>query len=191
MESSLSTLLPQLKPLATAAEFDALAKICALVAAGKRSAADAESAASASGTSIEAQGALVAFFLEVARSGGSADELAAKLGSVLPEDRAGTVVALASEGLPTMRTTLDLLSLGPDELVDVSWQRAVIAAAGHEQPRPGGTTIYTVTLTTRATDGSTKPLQFVASTEELTDLVRCARDKTRRTPSPAATTQSR
>ena len=129
--------------------------------------------AAASGTSLDAQASLVAFFLEATRGGFAAtDELTTTLSAVLPTDRAHTVALLASEGQPAMRTALQALSLGPDELVDVAWQRYVVATAGHEQPRPGGTPMYTVTLTTRAVDGSTKPLQFTASTEELAELVR-------------------
>ena len=71
-----------------------------------------------------------------------------------------------------MRSALETLTHGPAELVDVRWQRATIAAAGRELPRPGGTPLYTVTLTTRSPDGSTRPLQFSASIEELSDLVR-------------------
>ena len=74
--------------------------------------------------------------------------------------------------LPIHCSVLASLSLGPDELVDVSWQRAVVAAAGHEQPRAGGVPLYTITLTTRAADGSLKQVQFTASSEDLADLVR-------------------
>ena len=70
-----------------------------------------------------------------------------------------------------MRGALESISLGPAELIDVHWHRATIAAAGYEQPRKGGTPLYTVTLTTRSPDGSTKPVQFSCSTEELTTLV--------------------
>ena len=78
---------------------------------------------------------------------------------------------MAHEGQPTMRGTLESLSLRPDELVDVSWSRASIAASGREQPRSGGTPIYTVTLTLRAADGTVRPLQFTANNEELHDFV--------------------
>lgn len=171
-ESAVPALLPSLKPLAAAAEFESLAKLCALVAAGKRPAAESSNAAAAAGLPVATPAALVSFFMEAARIGGTVDDFTNSLSAVLPEDRARTIAALASEGQPAMRSVLASLSLGPDELVDVSWQRAVVAAAGHEQPRAGGVPLYTITLTTRAADGSLKQVQFTASSEDLADLVR-------------------
>ena len=91
--------------------------------------------------------------------------------AVLPAERAKGIAAMATEAQVTMRAALEALRIGLAELVDVCWHRAAIAAAGRELPRPGGTPLYTVTLTTRAPDGSTRPLQFSASIEELTNLV--------------------
>lgn len=170
--SALPALLPALRPLATADAFDEQVALCAQVAVGRKAPSDASKIAAASGTPSVAQDALVSLFLEAARVGVSADDLASALGSVLPEERARTIASLASDGQRPMRQTLDALNLGPDELVDVQWQRASIAAAGHERPRPGGTPLYTVTLTTRAANGTTTPIQFTATSEDLTDLVR-------------------
>ena len=114
----------------------------------------------------------MSLFLEAARVGISTESLTSALGSVLPADRAQTIASLASDGQRPMRQALDALNLGPDELVDVQWQRASIAAAGHERPRPGGTPLYTITLTTRAPNGKITPIQFTATCEDLTDLVR-------------------
>ena len=110
---------------------------------------------------------------EAGRAGMAADDIQAALASVLPAERARSIAAMATEGQPTIRATLESLSLGPAELVDVQWHRATIAAAGRELPRPGGTPMYTITLTVRDADGSTRPLLFSASVEELTELVRC------------------
>lgn len=170
----LAPLLPPLRPLSACSSFEEQVRVCAQVATGKRPDADTSAAASSSSTPVESLRGLIVFFIEAARQSASAADLEAALASVLPADRAHTVATVAAEGQLTMRAALDALSLGPAELVDVHWQRATIVAAGHELPRPGGTPLYTVTLTTRAPDGSTKPLQFWADTEELTDLVRCA-----------------
>ena len=172
MEATLRELLPALKPFAAASSFNEQAKICAQVACGIKTADDAAAVAEAAGTPAESLDALIALFLEAARVGVSSEELSGALGGVLPADRAKAVAALATEGQPTMRSALETLTHGPAELVDVRWQRATIAAAGRELPRPGGTPLYTVTLTTRSPDGSTRPLQFSASIEELSDLVR-------------------
>ena len=101
----------------------------------------------------------------------SSEELSGALGGVLPADRAKAVAALATEGQLTMRRSRDTDACGQRSW-STCWQRATIAAAGRELPRPGGTPLYTVTLTTRSPDGSTRPLQFSASIEELSDLVR-------------------
>ena len=172
-DDALAALLPTLAPLKSASDFDSLAKACALVAAGKRPAAEAAQAATTSGTSAAAQAGLVSYFLSAASMGGAANTQAPSVGAVLPSDRAAVVEALASEGQGATCSALSSLSLGHDELVDVAWQRSVVAAAGSEQQRAGGVPLYVVTLTTRARDGTIKPRQFTASTEELTDLVRC------------------
>lgn len=173
MEAALPYLLPSLKPFATSPQFEEHVKLCAQVAVGRRSDADASAAAAASGTPAETMRALVALFLEAARSGVAADELQTALSAVLPEARARSIAVTAAEGQPSVRAALDALSSGPAELVDVKWHRATIAASGRDLPRAGGTPLYTITLTTRESDGSTHPLQFSASIEELTDLVRC------------------
>ena len=165
----LAALLPPLRPLSGLSDgFDELIAQCAGVAIGKRSAAEV---VRGSRLPAETTEALVALFLEVARVGTPADELTTALSSVLPAERASAIATLAADGQPTLRTTLESLSLGPEQLVDVSWTRATVAAAGLEQPRPGGTPVYTVTLTLRRPDGAARPLQFAASIEELHDLV--------------------
>ena len=160
--ASFAPLLPALRPFAASEGFEEHLRLCAQVAVGRRPAA-----------AVGASDALVALLLEAARTGVTAEELQGALGAVLPVDRARMVAVVATEGQTTMRSALDALSLGPAELVDVRWHRATIAAAGNELPRQGGTPMYTVTLTTRAPDGSTRPLQFCANSEELTELVRC------------------
>jgi hypothetical protein len=139
----------------------------------RKAPAEAAHAAATAGTAAAVQDALVSLFLEAARTGVSAEELASSLGSVLPDARARAIAALAAEGQPSMRSAIEALSLGPDQLVDVSWQRASVAASGRELPRAGGTPLFTVTLTVRGSDGTMRPLQFTANSEELTDLVRC------------------
>ena len=178
---SLSALLPSLRHLSSgpAPKFEEHARLCAQVAIGRCSDADASAAAAASGTPVESLRALVVLFLEAARAGMAAGEIQAALTAVLPEERARSIAAIATEGQPTVRAALEALSLGPAELVDVRWHRATIAAAGREVPRAGGTPLYTITLTVRDADGSTRPLLFSANVEELTDLVRC--------PAPRAT----
>lgn len=169
---AVAPLLPSLRPLAASSGFEEHVRLCAQVAVGRRPAAEAAAAAAATGAPAESLDALVTLFLEVARNGVSTEELAGALAGVLPAERARAIASTASEAQPTMASALEALRLGPAELVDVRWHRATIAAAGRELPRPGGTPFYTVTLTTRRPDGSTSPLQFSASTEELTDLVR-------------------
>ena len=172
--TAIAPLLPSLRPLSASTGFDEQVRMCAQVAVGRRSDADASAAAVASGTPIEALRALIALFLEAGRLGVPAGDLEAALTAVLPADRARAIATIAAESQTTVNAALEALSLGPAELVDVSWHRATIAAAGRELPRPGGTPLYTITLTTRSPDGTTTPLQFSASIEELSDLVRCA-----------------
>ena len=169
--AALASLLPQLRPFATADGFDEQIALCAGVAIGRKAPAEAERAAAAAGVAMEAQKALVSLFLEAARTGVASSDLAASLESVLPAQRANAVAALATEGLPTLRGTIESLSLGPEELVDVRWHRASVAAAAREQQRVGGVPLYTITLTVRAQDGTTRPLQFTAGAEELHELV--------------------
>ena len=169
---TLTPLLPSLRAFASSSGFEEQIRMCAQVAVGRRPAADASATATAAGIPTESSAALVSLFLEAARLNASAGEVEEILGGVLPVERARAIAAIATEGSLTMRAALESLSLGPAELVDVSWHRATIAAAGGELPRPGGTPLYTITLTTRAPDGSTRPLQFTATIEELTDFVR-------------------
>ena len=172
MEATLPSLLPALKAFAKADAFDESVALCAQVAVGRKAPTETAKAAAAAGTTSAALDALVSLFLEAARVSVSADDLASALSAVLPAERARTIATLAADGQKPMRQALEMLNLGPDELVDVQWQRASVAAAGLERPRPGGTPLYTVTLTTRATDGTTTPIQFTATSEDLTDLVR-------------------
>jgi hypothetical protein len=167
----LASLLPSLRPLATAEGFDDHVVLCASVAVGRSPPAEAERSGSAAGLPAEATSALVALFLDSARLGVPTDELSAALSSVLPPERASAIAGIATQGQPTLRGALESLSLDVDELVDVSWTRATMAAAGLEQPRPGGTALYTISLTLRAADGATRPLQFTANIEELHELV--------------------
>ena len=167
---ALAHLAPALRGLAGASNFDELVTACAGVAAGRLHPSEATKLATAGGASHAAQEALVALFLEATRTGG-ADEVAAALAGVLPEARAAAIGALAVDGADATRGVLDAISLGPDQLVGVTWERAVVIAAGGEQPRPGGTPLYTVTLTTQAPSGATKPVQFTASVEQLASLV--------------------
>jgi len=171
MASDLAPLLPALKPLAGVTGFDEHIALCAGVAVGRKPHAEAERAAVAAGISADTQNALVAIFLEAARTGVAKEELAASLTTVLPAERANAVAVLAHEGQATLRSTLESLSLHPDDLVDVTWSRASIAAAGREQPRSGGTPLYTISLSLRAADGSVRPLRFTANVEELHDFV--------------------
>ena len=167
----LAALLPALRPLAAAEGFDDHVALCANVAVGRHPPADAERSGSASGVPAEATSALVALFLDSARLGVSNDELSAALSAVLPPERASTIAEIAAQGQPTLRSALESLSLALEELVDVSWTRATVAAAGLEQPRPGGTALYTIALTLRAADGGTRSLKFTANVEELHELV--------------------
>ena len=153
----METILPRLKPLATAQAFEEQIALCAQVAAGRKAPTEASHAAAAAGTPSEVQDALVSLFLEAARTGVSAEELGSTLSAVLPDARARAIAALAAEGQPSMRSAIEALSMGPDQLVDVSWQRASVAASGRELPRPGGTPLFTITLSVRGADGATRP----------------------------------
>lgn len=168
----LATLLPALKPLSSVESFEPVLTVCAQVAAGRKSSGEASSVAAVAGLPPATHASLIALLLEVARQGIGADELEQALAAVLPAERAKAVAALATKAQPALHAVLESISLGLDELVDVSWQRSTVAAAGREQPRAGGDPIYTVTLTLRAADGSSRLLQFVASIEDLTELVR-------------------
>ena len=170
-ESAIATLLPMLRPLSGMPGFEDHIALCAGVAIGRKPHIEAQRAAIAAGLTAETQSTLVAFFLEAARTGVAQEELAASLASVMPADRASAVAAIAHDGRPTLRSALESLSLRPEELVDVRWSRASVAAASREQPRSGGTPIYTITLSLRSANGAVRPLQFAANVEELHDLV--------------------
>ena len=170
-ESAIATLLPMLRPLSGMPGFEDHIALCAGVAIGRKPHIEAQRAAIAAGLTAETQSTLVAFFLEAARTGVAQEELAASLASVMPADRASAVAAIAHDGRPTLRSALESLSLRPEELVDVRWSRASVAAASREQPRSGGTPVYTITLSLRSANGAVRPLQFAANVEELHDLV--------------------
>ncbi len=171
MTDAVSHLLPGLKPLGACENFDALVGLCAGVAAGKKAPADAHRTGAAAGVDAGCTDSLVAFFLEAARRAVPTEALTAALNSVLPGERARNIASIAAEGQPFIASALSAVASGPDELVDVSWTRVGTAAAGSERPRAGGDPRYTVTLTTRRADGSAAPVQFIASLEQLNDLV--------------------
>ena len=164
-------LLSALRPLAAIESFEEHVKLCAGVARGSNSPGDVERAGAAIGLPLSVQEALVSIFVEATRTGVTSDDLIAPLSSVLPPDRARIIASAAADGQRSMRAAMDSLSLRPDEVINVTWERATVAAAAREQPLPGGTPAYTICLTLRAPDGNTRPVTFSASVEELTDLV--------------------
>ena len=52
---------------------------------------------------------------------------------------------------------------------DISWERSAVVASKY-QPDASGS-LYVITLTIRRPDGTTAPLQFTATYEQLSDLV--------------------
>ena len=172
-ESALQPLLARLRPIGALSDssFEEQIKLCAGVAAGRKAHTEAQQAAIQAGLSVDTQRALVALFMETSRINIGREELIASLSTVMPAERANALASITQEGQAAFCGTLDALSFRPDEVVDVTWARSSVAAAGHEQPRSGGTPMYSVTLTMRSPDGSTRPLQFTADTEELHDLV--------------------
>ena len=167
----LAALLPPLKPLATATAFDDFACACARVAAGRLAPGEASKLATTRNIAKSAQDALTSLFLEATKVAIPTEELVSVLVAVLPSDRARTVAVLASDLQALTHTSLESLSLGPAELIDVTWERANKAAANYVRPRSGGMPFYIITFVLRATNGSTRSLQFTANAEELTDVV--------------------
>ena len=87
-----------------------------------------------------------------------------------PRARDGS--ALAKDANIAMGAVGRTVAIPSAQLVDVSWHRAAVVAAGHEQQKVGGAPLFVVTLKTRSPDGSIRPLQFSATLATLTELVR-------------------
>ena len=68
-----------------------------------------------------------------------------------------------------MRGAVEACGFGPPHIVDVSWVRSALLTSKHQPDSSGA--LYVITLTTRQPDGTTSPLQFTATYEQLADLV--------------------
>lgn len=113
--------------------------------------------------------ALVALFLEAAKANIAAEELVSALTAVMPAARARAIAEMLARGGNALRGAVDACSFGPPQIVDVSWQRSTVVASRHLAGSSGS--LYTITLTTQQPDGSTSPLIFTATYEQLADLV--------------------
>ena len=167
-----TALLPALKPLAALADgaFSELVALSAGVAAGTKGPEDLAAAPALRGLAglPPVHEALVAVFLDCARLGTAADDLAKALAPTLPAARAQAVAALLDEGRRALCASLEDCGFGPPEVVDVAWQRSTVVAS---RQKADARSLYVVTLTTRQPSGELRPLKFSATTEQLSALV--------------------
>jgi len=151
--------------------FDELLSASASIAAGAKGPGVLHSSTALSGVEgVEAayQG-LVALFLHCAKANVGSDELVSALSAVLHPARARAVADMLTRGGPAMRSAVEACSFSPSHIVDVSWERSAAVASKHQPDASGA--LYVITLTTRRPDGTTAPLQFTATYEQLADLV--------------------
>lgn len=151
--------------------FDALLAASASLAAGAKGPDVLRSSAALDGVEgLEAaHQALAALFLHCARANVGSEELLAALSGALQPPRAQAVAEMLTRGGSTMRSAIEACGFGPPHIVDVSWERSAVVASKY-QPDASGS-LYVITLTIRRPDGTTAPLQFTATYEQLSDLV--------------------
>ena len=120
------------------------------------------------GTEALHQG-LVALLLHCSKANVGSDELVSVLSAALQPARARAVAEMLSRGGHALRSAVEACGFGSPHIVDVSWVRSALLASKY-QPESSGA-LYVITLTTRQPDGTTRPLQFTATYEQLADLV--------------------
>ena len=112
---------------------------------------------------------LVALLLHCSKANVGSDALVSALSAAVQPARALAVAEMLSRGGHTMRSAVEACGFGSPHIVDVSWVRSALLASKY-QPESSGA-LYVITLTTRQPDGTTSPLQFTATYEQLADLV--------------------
>jgi hypothetical protein len=150
--------------------FDELLAASAGVAAGSKGPELLRSSALGGIEGMEAlhQG-LVALLLHCSKANVGSDELVSALSAAVQPARARAVAEMLSRGGHAMRGAVEACGFGPPHIVDVSWVRSALLTSKHQPDSSGA--LYVITLTTRQPDGTTSPLQFTATYEQLADLV--------------------
>ena len=112
---------------------------------------------------------LVALLLHCSKANVGSDELVSALSASVQTARARAVAEMLSRGGHTMCSAVKACGFGSPHIVDVSWVRSAKLASKYLPESSGA--LYVITLTTRQPDGTTSPLQFTATYEQLADLV--------------------
>ena len=150
--------------------FDELLAASAGIAAGSKGPELLRSSALGGIEGMEAlhQG-LVALLLHCSKANVGSDELVSALSAAVQPARARAVAEMLSRGGHAMRGAVEACGFGPPHIVDVSWVRSALLTSKYQPDSSGA--LYVITLTTRQPDGTTSPLQFTATYEQLADLV--------------------